>query len=506
MKTQYHMIYILLAALLFSCSDKDYVSNDPSAMPNAPQCYDVNDLYQDYSIFFKPSHGWVGDPMPYYEDGKFHVFYLQDARDGKPTFHPWYKATTTDFLSYVDNGEMIPCGTEKEQDGALGTGSVFKHDGVYYGFYTGHNGKLEVREKILLATSTDLEVWNKVEGFELVASDGYDRNEFRDPIIFKDEASNTFKMLISTRADYKGSWRAVLAQYSSTDLKNWTLEEPFYDDESTFMVECPDVFIEGDYQYLIYSDIADNDRMVHYKYRKVGTSTWITPASSNLDGRFYYAAKTASNGNERYLFGWCPTRNGYDDYSEVSWAGSLVVHQLIQDEDGTLRVVIPQSVNNKANTSKELKTSSNHSVQRSGATYTLDATSEKAFNVFEREKGITKIAGSIEPNTSTRFGIEFGACGNRKEVFQLTFDLEKNKLNLEKVVAGEENSIITSVDLAVSKKDKLDIVLVMENAISTIYVNNEIALTSRIYKMNQNPWGIFAENGKVTFSNLQVMK
>lgn len=495
-----------LTTILFSaaaCSDNEYVTNDPNTDPNAPKCYDVNDLYQDYNIFFKPKQGWVGDPMPFYENGKFHVFYLQDARDGAATFHPWYEATTTDFTAYEDNGEMIPCGTDDEQDGALGTGSVFKHNGIYYGFYTGHNGKLDPREKILLATSTDLKKWTKVEDFEIRASDGYDRNEFRDPVIIRDQASGTFRMLISTRADYKGSWRAVIAQYSSTDLRNWTLETPFYDDDKTFMIECPDVFTEGNYQYLIYSDI--DDRMVHYKYRKTGTTEWSTPDRNSLDGIAFYAGKTASDGTNRYLFGWTPTRTANNDYSDFSWGGALVVHRLIQNADGTLKVTIADGIDSKLANAQALKVTSDKGAQNQADTYTLTASSEKAFSVFDRQDGAYKISTVIKAASSTMFGFEFGACGTRKEVFTLTFDLENNQLRQDKIEDGETETK-TSVYLSVPANKEFNVSIVVENSVCVIYVNGEIAFSNRIYKMNQNPWAIFADNGSVTFTDLKLLK
>jgi len=504
MKLKYKLL--CLSAVLFSavaCSDNEYATGDPSADPDAPKCYDVNDLYQDYSIFFKPEQGWVGDPMPFYENGKFHVFYLQDARDGAATFHPWYEATTTDFTSYEDNGVMIPCGTADQQDGALGTGSVFKHNGIYYGFYTGHNGKLDPREKILLATSSDLKTWTKVEDFELSASDGYDRNEFRDPIIIHDDATNTFRMLLSTRADYKGSWRAVIAQYSSTDLKNWTLVTPFYDDDTTFIVECPDVFTEGNYQYLVYSDI--DDRMVHYKYRKAGTEDWITPERNALDGVGFYAGKTASDGVNRYLFGWTPTRTSTNDYSDFSWGGALVVHRLIQNTDGTLNVTIANGINNKLADAQSLKITFSKDSQNQGDSYTLAAASDKAFNVFDRQNGAYKISTVIKAASSTRFGFEFGACGTRKEVFTLTFDLEQNELRQDKIENGETEKK-TSIYLPVPANKEFNVNIVVENSVCVIYVNGEIAFSNRIYKMNQNPWAIFADNGSVTFSDLKLFK
>lgn len=486
-------------------NDHDYVSNDPSAATEAPACYDVNDLYQQYSVLFKPSHGWVGDPMPFFENGNFYVFYLQDARDGADTFHPWYEVSTKDFMTYTDNGEMIPCGNATAQDGALGTGSVFKHNGVYYGFYTGHNSNLDPKEKVMLATSSDLKTWTKDTSFELQASDGYDRNEFRDPLIIKEGTS--FKMLISTRADVGGgSWKAVLAQYTSTDLKNWTLDSNpfFYIEDNAYMVECPDVFVEGNYQYLVYSDI--NDRKVHYKYRKIGTTNWTTPSNSALDGIAYYAGKTASDGTNRYLFGWCPTRDNNSDYNSFGWGGSLVVHKLTQNIDGTLYVSIAQSLSEKLSTVSSLNVESGVSTQSQGNTFALNASDNKAYTVFERQSGVYKISAKIKPTTSTSFGFDFGACGNLREVFSIVFDTDKKELRLDKVVVNTTPVTMTSVDLPISANNEYDVTIVVENSVCVVYVNNQIAFTNRIYKMNQNPWAIFANNGNVSFTDLNISK
>ncbi|HEX9151423.1 MAG TPA: glycosyl hydrolase, partial [Flavobacterium sp.] len=225
----------LCFALFYNCSKEDKPEN-PIVETNAPACQTANESDRAYTTFFKPTLGWVGDPIPFYENGVFHIFYLQDDRNTLPTFHPWDKVTTTDFATFSTNSEMIATGTATDQDGALGTGSVFKLNGVYYAFYTGHNGNLDPKEKIMLATSTDLKKWTKDPSFLLQASWGYDRNEFRDPIVIEDKSTGTYKMLIATRSevglvsDSSVPWRAVIAQYSSTNLRDWTLEKPFYED------------------------------------------------------------------------------------------------------------------------------------------------------------------------------------------------------------------------------------------------------------------------------------
>ena len=55
-------------------------------------------------LFYTPQHARVGDVIPYYEDGKFHLFYLKnwnpyfgsDRKDG------WHLLNTKDMVHYGD--------------------------------------------------------------------------------------------------------------------------------------------------------------------------------------------------------------------------------------------------------------------------------------------------------------------------------------------------------------------------------------------------------------------
>lgn len=506
MKGKFAVFSLLLAAITLSCSnDFNYECNEPGVNLKTSAPYFAQDQYQVYNMFYKPNHGWVGDPMPFYKNGKFHIFYLQDTRPAPDTFHPWFCATTSDFLNYVDEGEMIPCGYKDSPEKALGTGSVIEHNGRYYAFYTAHNGDLgndydNPRERILMATSSNLKNWTKEPDFVLMAPSGYDRNEFRDPIIIKEDGK--FKMLIATRADYKGSWRAVIARFASNDLYNWQLEEPIYDDTNTFILECPDVFTMGDYQYLLYSDINDNDRMVHYRYRHSGSSEWIVPNRSNLDGKAFYGGKTASDGTNRYVFAWCPTREQNQDDTNFNWGGSLIIHKLIQNQDGTLNVSIPQSIDDRFTNPKQPKVVSTDKQQ--AVSYTLSGAGDKQdIVIFDRlEKGISKISASIKPQSSAIFGFEFNSGGNREETYTITFNLAKQELQFNRIL--NKTNIVNRTKVSLPLSAQYDVKLIIENSVCLIYVNNQIAFTNRIYRMNQNAWAIFSNNGDVDFTNLNI--
>jgi beta-fructofuranosidase len=101
----------------------------------------------DQAIFPKSQQSdlsFIGDPMPYYEDGRFNIFYLDDIRDsGEIGFHPWSLLKTDNFYDYINEGIVIDhSNSERDQDLALGTGSVIKDkNGLYHAFFTGFNDR-----------------------------------------------------------------------------------------------------------------------------------------------------------------------------------------------------------------------------------------------------------------------------------------------------------------------------------------------------------------------------
>lgn len=107
----------------------------------------INPVYDDQDIFPKSQQSnvsFVGDPMPYYENGKFNIFYLDDIRDNTENgFHPWSLLQTDNFYNYANQGIVINhSNSNSDQDLALGTGSVMKDkNGTYHAFFTGFNDR-----------------------------------------------------------------------------------------------------------------------------------------------------------------------------------------------------------------------------------------------------------------------------------------------------------------------------------------------------------------------------
>lgn len=481
--------------LIFVRKSLDDVSNfiNPKGTTRAY----VPELPQQYT-YFTPQAGYVGDPVPFYDPltHQFRVMFLADYRPNLATYHPLHMVVSDNLSSFAYRGEVIGCGALESLEPALGTGCIFYKNGVYYAFYTGHrNQGSQGRENILLATSTDGEVWSKQSAFCLSPSTGYDTNEFRDPHVF--EHNGLYHMLVSAIKNGK----SVIAHYTSANLTDWTLQTPFYTDiaNGTFY-ECPDVFKMGDWWYMIYSD--KQDRKVHYRYASSLEGPWTVPAGDGvIDGTSFYAGKTASDGTDRYLFGWCATRPDGDNTAENDWAGALVTHKLYQNADGTLALTVPHSFDEKYQTPLPVRPLSAQGEYRflDDGSYELEAGGRV---LFERMKYQNKLYLNTTATTGNEvFGLSMVDNSDKTDKYSIRLDLAHQTIGLYKDVTGGSRILINHTRLPLSSDGHYNLRVSSEQSVCVVYVNNQVALTCRIYGMAYNPWSIFCDSGQVQFAS-----
>lgn len=479
-----------------------------------------------YQTFYQPLQGYVGDPMPYYnaDDQRFYLFYLYENAN----HHPIFLTRTDDYAAFDGFTQMLPSGPVGSQDEWIGTGSFIKKDDTYYSFYTGHNGNLNPAEKIMMATSPDLLNWTKQPDATFQAAAGYDQNNFRDPHVYWDETRNCYVMLITTRKDGKGA----LARYTSSDLGSWSLIEPIvattsenpgkYEVETdSEILECPDIFKMGDKWYLTFSRInRDEHRKTFYRISDSPDGPWEICRDADghhetFDGLYLYAGKTASDGATRYLSGWASTGQTVNSNNELDWSGSLISHKLVKQPNGRLYPVIPDAVDRKFNVDVPFAMiNSEGNVSGDKDAYTVAAqASARSYALFNRNTTPVKISMKIDASQSDHFGFSFGACGDMSEVYSISFDLTSaNHWGMPSLFMHQENRQVTTrkelnfTPLVVPANKVFDIKIVVENAICVVYVNNHVAFTNRIYKMNQNPWTIFSDEGTIEVSGMKIEK
>lgn len=567
---------MLSSLIVIACSNDTFSGDAPYDWNNTTErITHINDDIDDgFSTYYMHALGRVGDPMPFY-DAKaedFKVLYLQDYNNNGEFFHPYWAVSTTDCCNYRSLGEIIPTGTNSyQQDAALGTGCCIynEKEQLYYIYYTGENAKCSNRQVIMRATSPDFKVWTKDRIWRLNGPDyGFSGTDFRDPQIFMAD-DNRWHMVISSNLQF--------ADFVSDDLKNWEKVERHNDNGEVIpfnmiwdrQLECPDIFKMGDYWYLVYSEAYRSDWSRKVKYMKATSwenlkkcfddpgANWPKDDKEGvLDSRAFYAGKTASNGTDRFIWGWCPYRTGATFYDknvnvgkeEPNWSGALVCHRLIQDKDGNLTIGKLPDIDAKYNKNTEVK------VMASKGYTNGKLTGEEAYVLYNRLGNHNHISFTVTTATDgDLWGVSF--CGTAQDIKldptkyldengnpkweqipqdvknaakRFTLLLKPEWANGKRRVLFSEDGTITFGDQIKDMRNKnesgeltgiigadgyifprpenneYNVDIYTDNSVVTMYINGGYGYTQRIYGIYKNCWSINSYGGNITIKNVKV--
>lgn len=512
--------------MMTSCSDDNFAGDTPKDWAGTTELFTPTDE-AGFSTYYKPSIGRVGDPMPFYDEkaGEFKVLYLQEFDNNNAwCYHPIWGVSTKDGANYQSLGEIIPTGKSKfEQDAALGTGCAVwsEADKLYYIYYTGHNPSLPNGEVVMRATSPDFKTWTKDLAWSIKGADyGYSTADFRDPQVFKDD-NGLWHMIIASNLKF--------AEFTSQNLKDWTYSGQFSTMIWDRMLECPDVFKMGDWWYMIYSESVRTSWSRKVKYMMARTLDELKDCFNHgpkwpndgregvLDTRALYAAKTASNGTDRYVWGWCPFRTGstIDEKnvnvgagSEPNWSGALVCHRLIQHEDGTLTLGEVPGIKAKYTEEQSVNIMKSNGASISGNEVTLSG--DDAYVMYNRLGSHNHISMTVTTsNNWDKFGISVVRGSNATKYYTMVVNPENEntrKVNFEQ--EGTEGAgFIEGIDgynFARPADNVYNVDIYTDNSVLVMYINDVCAYTQRIYGIQKNCWSVNNYGGTVKVGNVKV--
>ncbi len=501
MRIKFRLFTLLLLAfslaIMSGCDDETKTTQTS----NTIKIYKKGEVNQNNaSINPKSIVGYVGDVMPFYEDGVMNVFYLQDERNTYLGFHPFALMTSSNFINYHDYGNVIPYVNDKHsQDLALGTGTVLKgNDGLYHCFYTGHNSRgdsgLQNYEKIQHATSLDKINWTKHP------EDGFygGQNDFRDPYVYYSSEDNYYYMLVTTRANDCG----VIKQYRSRNLKYWTDCGVFYrNPNQTYNMECPTYVEYNGYYYLSFSE-QGNHRVTHYRYKKNINDEWIIPSVDYFDGEGLYAARLEKGFDKLLIYGWCGTKDNHRDSSNFNWAGNLVTHELVQQENGELRVKMVTEIDKAFSNRVDYRLA----LGSEFSDLTFKKENKTAYRVESLSSNVTKIEFKINTNSLVgKCGLSFNTEeSNKLSKLLISFNLDNNTLTYHNNASGFENfgKAQITVPFNFEANKDINVKAIIDGEIITVYLDETISLTTRIYQMPNKCFSFFAVDSDVSMKEI----
>ncbi len=462
------------------------------------------------NLFYTPEYAKTGDVIPFYnEDEKqFDHYYLKNWNPDAPEekiIYGWHRITTKDNRSYVE----VPTNIHG------GTGSVIKVDDYYHMFYCTFDQNPPA-QWARHAVSKDLTHWDDIIE-DKFGPDGviYKMSDWRDPFVFWNEEEEKWWMILAARENAPTERNGCVALCVSDDLSNWEYRKPLYAPRMNQAAnECPDLFKMGEWYYLIYSNYTDGF-CTYYRMSRSLNGPWIRPEVDTFDSRAFYAAKTGYDGKDHYVYGWNPTRgeNGWEfdpgkdfgkDYKTWNWGGSIVVHKILQHEDGTLGVCPVDSVANAFAKwhNAELKPLTGNWKINGNAT------------VCESEDGFSSAISSKIPDlcciktkikysgNPSRFGIALQIDDTFAQGYYLMFEPCYNRIQFRSGLRMYEQggqmfpyAVEMERPLKLEAGKEYELAVYVQGTLAVLYVNNDLAFGFRMYNEKNRQLGFFVSEG-----------
>ena len=359
------------------------------------------------------------------------------------------------------------------------------------------------------AISDDLYEWKKIpEDTFFAPSDRFELHDWRDPFVFWNEEAEEYWMVIAARLRKGPSRRrGCTGLCTSKDLVTWNVKEPFYAPDMYFTHECPDVFRIGDWWYLLFSEFSDAC-VTRYRMARSANGPWITPEVDTFDGRAFYAAKTAEGDGHRYLFGWNPSQTDVKDYSTWNWGSNLVVHEVIQRPDGTLGVCIPESV-------------------RYYFTQQMPVIFDQSFKTRLPKNGIVRLEGSgsfrcisagklpeiakieatvVFTQPTKGFGIMLRTSQDFETGYYARVEPKRGRLVFDSWPRRGDIPFMVEIErpIKLEPRKPVQMIIYVDSTLCEVYLDNEVAMSARMYNHPEGDWGLFVSEGSVEFRDVSL--
>jgi hypothetical protein len=446
--------------------------------------------------YFKPAGDFfVGDCMPFFHEGRFHLYYLVDENhhQGKNGLggHQWAHASSSDLVQWQHH--PLALGIDEPWECSICTGSVFYHEGSFYAFYA--TRRADRSEHLSLAISQDGVAFEKTQPNPFYSPPPGYAHHFRDPVVFRDPETGRFQMLVTAMLkDYPVDRRGgCLLHLTSADLRQWTPEGPFLTPGYLDPPECPDYFSWNGWYYLIFSNYG----VARYRMSRQPFGPWLKPKVDAFDAPIARVMKTAAFKDGRRLgVAYLASRQGRQDEGRLQYAGNAVFRELIQQPDGSLGCRFPPEMVPAGGEPLALPISPlTTGVVPNGRGAALAAPEGFAAAVIEGVPPDARLAVEIKPQPDTAlFGLGLRGQGSYERGYALQFLPYEGRVELG-------NQAISPVE-GLAQPFKVEVI--MKDDIIDVCIGERRCLINRCPERRGERLFLFCQNGSVRFDNLEV--
>jgi len=275
------------------------------------------------------------------------------------------------------------------------------------------------------------------------------------------------------------------------------------DKDNIFLVYNKEMFDAAGVAYpddsWTWDDLVDASQNIHYATGNYGYLAYLDYQLGYWSyvyqngGYILNAGKTASDGTDRYIWGWCASRAGLSNTGAADWAGNLVAHRLIQNPDGTLTTAKVEAI---------------YSRFKSSETFDGFNLSAAASKLMPRLGTANSISFTVTTSSATDcFGMSFARGSDSEKWYSVIVNPESDtvrKINFEEE-GGQGFIPDTDGYIFDAPADGVyNISIVTDNSVVSVYINDTAAWTGRIYCTARNCWSINSYGCEIAVSDIVV--
>lgn len=262
------------------------------------------DLYHSH-------HLSVNDSWYVEHDGVYHNYFLQFDYQNEPEEYQWSKqtighSTSTDLINWTYEGTVIDCNSAEWLDFGVATGSIVKHNGLWYMLFTSKPSDPN-KKGLAIAVSKDLMKWDVVGDGPVVSARKYYKVNYNgkehtarimaDPYVYPEPIDGYFYIFVNSHiSHHQPNERGGQLVFVTKDFINFeckTIAAIGYCDR----IETPQVWKHGDkyymyagsvYGYNAVTPLEPSESYIEWINWSTGKSINAILVSDNIDGPYKF--------------------------------------------------------------------------------------------------------------------------------------------------------------------------------------------------------------------------
>jgi beta-fructofuranosidase len=468
------------------------------------------------NVPYRPSQGVIGDCVPFYWRGQYHLFYLRGfesafvSSDARWLGSGWYHLVSDDLINWRELPMAFGPGPVGSRDfSCCATGSIVERNGTFHAFYPGFNMESVPFSAVCHARSSDLIHWEKDPASSILSADPrwYDPTiGFGDSFCFwNEEAGEYWMLLTSFLASGPRQQRGCLALATSPDLAQWETHPPFWS-PGLELLEVVRLFRLGSRWYLTFNQRTNGRMAVMVRSADTLRGPWRAQDDGQLDSAHWYAGTTLTTKERCYALGWVPTLAGNQPDGAWEWGGHMSTpRELLPAADGRLCVRCPPVVLEQFRSGREEALSAlskacrgDWTVDAHGAECTVPDSLGYVLLPPLSSPGLLEAQVTLGPSTQ-RAGFLLRTKPDLSRGYALLLEPAHNRVVVEHWPRPNHQPPALSRVFSFTPGETIHCRILLSGTVMEAFVDDQIVLSTRLYAAETLPCGLIVQEGTARF-------